>query len=61
MAIAEPRDNQGVGKAIVRKDRVMKALTSIAKKALFAFDTRIVETGALLMALQDARNVAPGE
>ena len=60
VAIAEPRDNQGVGQATVRKDSVMKALTSVAKKALFAFDTRIVETGALLMALQDARNAAPG-
>ena len=37
-----------------------QALTKIAKSALFAYDTRIVETGALVMALQDSKNSAPG-
>jgi hypothetical protein len=60
VATQDPRDNHGRGLATVRKDGVMKALTSIAKSALFAYDTRIVETGALLMALQDSKNTAPG-
>lgn len=39
---------------------VIQALTTISKSKLFAYDTRIVETGALLMALQDSKNTAPG-
>ena len=47
-------------KKAVKKENVMKALTSIAKRKIYTYDTRIVETGALINALQDVRMDCPG-
>jgi len=45
------RDLNGKLNGKIRKESVMKALTSITKQNIYSFDTRIVETGALIKAL----------
>ena len=45
------RDLNGKLNGKIRKESVMKALTSTTKQNIYSFDTRIVETGALIKAL----------
>jgi hypothetical protein len=54
------RDLQGNLNGKVRKESVMKAMTALTKQIIYSFDTRIVETGALIKALTDVRLPAPG-
>jgi len=42
------------------KERIRKGLTSVARFNLLSFDTRIVETGTIIKAVQDNRLPAPG-
>ena len=56
---ADPMDASGVGTTQVREESVRKALTSVAKRAIICYDTRIVETGAVLKALQNVKLDAP--
>ena len=44
----------------VTKEAVVRCLSQLAKTSVQAYDMRIVETGALLRALQDVRLAAPG-
>lgn len=66
VAIREPRRVRGIlgGDSSITVQPSLKDVTEstalLSRKQLLAYDTRIVETGALLKALQDLRHKSPG-